>query len=140
MFISSLTHIKQLLRCKHTLIKTTDFMIRSRLAKNQKIIPYIVFVLQNTTYDIARESLLRKTLCKEYGYWNDGKCHSPENVSDFIVPPGQRKIFYGPHNNFTAGFATHLADNLGITRKGETQNIIKQFCRNYKLCIYLIYS
>lgn len=83
----------------------------------------VVFGLQNSTFQVSSEKLLRIILCQEYGLWNGKNCNSPSHP---LIPPGQRKIFYGPHNKFTSGVATHLADNLGITRKGEQLEIIPQ--------------
>lgn len=71
---------------------------------------------QNSTYKVTSEESLKETLCGEYGEWFSQSCHSPWLP---FIPPGQRKIFYGPPNNFTAGVATHLADKLGITRRGK---------------------
>lgn len=81
---------------------------------------YLAFVLQNSTFDVTNERQLRAIFCSEYGIWMGRECRS-----DWVESlPAQRKIFYGPHNNFTAGVATHVAESLGITQKGELFGII----------------
>ncbi|MPC11279.1 ATP-binding cassette sub-family A member 17 [Portunus trituberculatus] len=109
-----------LLRRRHWLLTAFEILLPTllftllvtiRVLPDSSFIPH--FVDHNSTFDVTSERELREIFCNEYGVMVGGKCSSPwiEKL------PAQRKIFYGPHNNFTAGVANYLADSLGITRK-----------------------